>query len=94
MINEKTAGELNTRLHKIAGQLGGLERMIEAGRYCVEVLDQVAAVQAALGGVGKVLLRNHIETCVSQALSGRDQNERRQKIDELVKIYSRFCNGR
>ncbi|MHC4914786.1 MAG: metal-sensitive transcriptional regulator [Planctomycetota bacterium] len=93
MIDEKTARQLNSRLHKIAGQLGGLERMIESGRYCVDVLNQVAAVQAALGGVGKVLLRNHIETCVAEALSGRDREERRQKIDELVKIYGRFCKS-
>ena len=91
MISERTAGDAGTRLKKIAGQLRGLEKMIEERRYCVEVLDQVAAAQAALGSVGKLLLKNHIETCVSTALSGRDKSERKQKIDELVKIYGRFC---
>lgn len=93
MIGEKTGKALRSRLSKIAGQLRGLERMVQEGRYCVDVLDQVAAVQAALGGVGKVLLRNHIDTCVSEALSGRDPDERRRKIEELVEIYGRFCRA-
>ncbi len=91
MIDEKVAKDAETRLKKIAGQLGGLERMIGERRYCVDVLNQIAAVQAALGGVGKVLLKNHIETCVATALSGRDKGERKQKVDELVKVYGRFC---
>jgi DNA-binding FrmR family transcriptional regulator len=91
MINDECASKARTRLRKIEGQLRGLQKMIDDRRYCVDVLDQISAVQAALGGVGKLLLKNHIETCVARALSGDDERERRQKVEELVKIYGRFC---
>lgn len=78
------------RVRRIAGQVGGIERMIEDDRYCVDILLQVAAVRAALDGVGKLLLKNHIETCVSDALASGRPKERRQKIDELLEVFSKF----
>jgi len=91
MIDEDLAKDASTRLRKIAGQLRGLEKMIADRRYCVDVLNQIAAVQAALGSVGKILLRNHIETCVANTFSAGSSSERKQKVDELVKVYGRFC---
>ena len=91
MIDEQLSKDAGTGLKKISGQLRGIERMMEERRYCVDVLNQIAAVQAALGSVGKILLRNHIETCVANAFTDGSKNERKQKIDELVKVYGRFC---
>ena len=91
MIEDKLAKDATTRLRKVGGQLRGIERMVNERRYCVDVLNQIAAVQAALGSVGKILLRNHIDTCVASAFTDGSKRERKQKIDELVKVYGRFC---
>ena len=66
--------------------------MIEEDRYCVDVLLQVAAVRAALDGVGKVLLRSHVDTCVSDALASGRAKERKQKIGELMEVFSKFAH--
>ena len=78
------------RIRRIVGQVAAIERMIEEERYCVDVLLQVAAVRAALDGLGKVLLKSHVEHCVTDAFkSGRPQ-DRKQKIAELMDVFSRF----
>lgn len=78
------------RIRRIAGQVGGIERMIDDDRYCVDVLLQVAAVRAALDGVGKLLLNSHVETCVADALTSGRPKERKQKIAELLEVFSKF----
>jgi DNA-binding FrmR family transcriptional regulator len=93
MLNEQIVEQAGARLRKLSGQLRGIERMIAERRYCVEVLDQIAAVQAALSGLGKLVLRNHIETCVAETLTGGSAVERKKKIEELVAIYGRFCRA-
>ena len=79
-----------SRLRRIAGQVAGIERMIEEDRYCVDVLLQIAAVESALDRVGKIVLGSHVETCVSSALASGKARERREKIDELLEVFSRF----
>jgi DNA-binding FrmR family transcriptional regulator len=94
MMNDATKKKVLARLRKIAGQVGGIARMVEEDRYCVDVLLQVASAQAALGEAGKVVLRSHVETCVSAALAAGKEPERRQKIDELMQVFSRYgCMG-
>lgn len=65
--------------------------MVAEDRYCVDVLLQVAAVRAALAEVGKVVLANHVETCLTEALRSGGKAERRVKLDELMDIFSRYC---
>ena len=83
-----------SRLSKIAGQVEGIRRMVEQERYCVDILLQIAAVQAALGRVGKLVLGAHVETCVSEAIRSGDETERREKIDELMEVFSRYAHLR
>jgi CsoR family transcriptional regulator, copper-sensing transcriptional repressor len=56
--------KLQTRVNRIAGQVAGVQRMIDEGRYCVDVLHQIAAVRSALDGLGVELLTRHLESCV------------------------------
>jgi len=56
---------LKKRINRIAGQVEGIGRMVDSGRYCVDILDQIAAVRSALNNVGIELLTNHIEGCVA-----------------------------
>ena len=90
-MDETTRTQVLTRLKRIAGQVNGVHRMVEEDRYCVDVLLQVAAVEAALMEAGRVLLAGHFETCLTAAMRSRDESARRQKIDELVLLFSRFC---
>jgi DNA-binding FrmR family transcriptional regulator len=78
------------RLARIAGQVGGIQRMVEDDRYCVDVLLQVAAVRAALDRVGKLVLTGHVETCVADAFASGSARERRKKRDELLDVFARF----
>ena len=87
-----TKQQARKRIRRIAGQVAGLERMIDEDRYCVDILLQVAAVRAALDSAGKLLLKSHVETCVSDALTSGRPRERRQKIDELMEIFSKFAH--
>lgn len=72
--------DLMNRLSRIEGQVRGVRRMVEEGAYCPDILIQVSAVNAALNSFNKVLLANHIRTCVADDIrDGKDET-----IDELV----------
>ena len=90
MLNEETKGKARGRLRRIEGQVQGLQRMIDADAYCVDVLLQISAVQGALEQVQKLLLDRHIESCVADALRSGSKSERQQKVEELLDVFSRF----
>jgi DNA-binding FrmR family transcriptional regulator len=73
------------RLAKIEGQVRGVSRMIGDGRYCVDVLDQIASVQKALDGVTRQVMRNYLQRCVTEAIKGDDP----LIYDELMKVLFR-----
>lgn len=78
--DEKEYKDLLNRLRRIEGQVRGVEKMVENDAYCVDILTQVSAVTAALNSFNKVLLANHISTCVAEDIrEGKDET-----IDELV----------
>ena len=76
------------RLRRIRGQVVGLARMVDNGRYCIEVLQQVSAVEAALHRAAEIILQNHLETCVTDTFQSEGARDRREKIEELVRIYA------
>jgi DNA-binding FrmR family transcriptional regulator len=90
MMKADTKKRAHQRLRRIAGQVEGIQRMIEQDRYCVDVLLQVAAARAALDQVGKLILGSHVETCVADAFASGRPRERKQKMDELLEVFSRF----
>jgi DNA-binding FrmR family transcriptional regulator len=77
------------RLHRIEGQVRGLQRMVEEGRYCADILTQVASAEQALGSVGKLLLKNHLKHCVTESVLGGKPQEIDAKFDELVELFGR-----
>lgn len=77
---------LMTRLNKIEGQVRGIRAMVEDDRYCVDILTQVSAVQAALNSFNKELLARHIKTCVSEDI--KEGNE--EAVDELCKLLKKL----
>ena len=82
-INQAVQDNASRRLRIIEGQLRGLQRMVEEGAYCVDVLTQISAIHEALRAVGKVVVRHHIETCVTEGLQGGD---RQHHYDELMDV--------
>ena len=82
------------RLHRIEGQVRGIERMVEDDRYCIDVLTQISAVTTALESLAVRILDEHVRHCVAGALSSGDQAEAAQKTDELLRAVQRFARVR
>jgi DNA-binding FrmR family transcriptional regulator len=89
-MDAATRKEAETRLRRVSGQIGGIQRMLDQDRYCVDVLLQVAAVQAALAEVGRLVLANHVENCLAEAMRSDNAREQRKKIDEVMDIFGRY----
>jgi CsoR family transcriptional regulator, copper-sensing transcriptional repressor len=89
-MKKEARHQVHARLKRIAGQVAGIQRMVDEDRYCVEVLLQIAAVRAALDQVGKLMLGAHVETCVVDAFASGSTGERRKKTEELLEVFSRF----
>jgi DNA-binding FrmR family transcriptional regulator len=94
-VNVKARNKLQARIKRIAGQIGGVQRMVEADRYCMDILNQISAVRSALDALGVQLLRHHIEGCVVG--HGTDSEHAHAKpmkpqelLDELQTALSRF----
>ena len=84
--SEKERKDLITRLSRIEGQVRGIKNMVEEERYCVEILNQVSAVQAALNSFNKELLANHIHTCVVDDI----QKGNVEVVDELCETIKKL----
>ncbi len=76
-----------TRLKRIEGQVRGISRMVDEERYCPDVLMQISAIHESLRSVGKLLLRNHLEHCATDALRSTDANRASETYDELTKLF-------
>jgi DNA-binding FrmR family transcriptional regulator len=87
-IDNKDA--LQRRLKRIAGQVGGLERMVDEERYCIDILTQVSAVQSALDRVALELLDDHARHCVV----GASEGNRDEKTEELMGAVGRLIRSR
>lgn len=90
MMKEETRDQVLARLRKVAGQVAGIQRMVEEDRYCVDLLHQIAAVEGALDRVGHIILGSHVETCVTSAIESGKPRERKEKLAELIDVFSRF----
>ena len=77
---------VQTRLAKIAGQINAVSRMVDGDRYCIDVIRQVRAAKAALSSLEQVMLREHVDTCVTHALTGDDVALRKERVEELVAV--------
>ncbi len=77
------------RLSRIEGQVRGLARMVGEDRYCIDVVTQISAVQAALRRVEEEILRDHVTHCVEHAIISGDKNDQRQKVAEIMDVLER-----
>ena len=86
-MDEGTKKEVLNRLRSIEGHVRGIERMVEKDEYCVDVINQTIAVQRALDKVNSLMLRNHLETCMTAAIRGEEPRERERVISELLEVF-------
>ena len=82
------------RLHRIEGQVRGIERMVEDDRYCIDILTQIAAVNTALESLAFRVLDEHVNHCVADALASGDPEDAAKKSEELLAAVQRFARTR
>ena len=82
------------RLHRIEGQVRGVERMIVDERYCIDILTQISAANTALEAVALEILDDHVTHCVAGALASGDEQEAKTKTGELLEAVRRFAHTR
>ncbi|MET0183474.1 MAG: metal-sensitive transcriptional regulator [Caulobacterales bacterium] len=82
--------KLLNRLHRIEGQVRGIARMVEDGRYCIDVAHQIEAVRAALAKTETELLRDHLAHCIEGAITSGDPAEQRKKAAELIDLLEKI----
>jgi DNA-binding FrmR family transcriptional regulator len=75
------------RLKIIAGHMGGVIRMVEDDSYCIDVIRQIQAVQAALNKVSAAILENHLNSCVTTAIRGENPTERERVMREITDVF-------
>jgi DNA-binding FrmR family transcriptional regulator len=86
--------KLVKRLHRIEGQVRGIERMVEDDRYCIDVLTQISAVSKALDALALEVLDDHVKHCVAGAVASGDEAAAAQKTEELLAAVQRFARAR
>ncbi len=88
-----TYSEQLVYLRKIEGQIRGLQKMIEEGRYCVDILTQIQSVIGAVKRIENEVFRKHLEMCVAGAIGSKSELESQKKVDEVLDLIIRFKKG-
>ena len=83
-VDHKVKKANGRRLRRIEGQIRGLQKMVSEDRYCADILIQIAAVQQALRGVARELMRNHLRSCVSQTIRKGSRTQQLKMHDEIL----------
>ena len=91
MLNEEKQKQIANRLKRAEGQLAGVRRMVEEGKYCVDILLQLSAAQAALAQTSKLVLADHMATCVKESFDSGSEADRDKKIAELMDVFIRYA---
>ncbi|MFZ5666537.1 MAG: metal-sensitive transcriptional regulator [Pseudomonadota bacterium] len=87
MAKDRTA--ILNRLKRIEGQVRGIAQMVEQDRYCIDILNQMQAVKAALSKAESEILKDHAACCVSEAIASGDATEQRIKFNELIELFEK-----
>ena len=88
MSNDEITSDIINRLKSIEGHVRGVTRMVEEDAYCIDIVNQINAVQAALQKVSAVVLDRHLHTCVTTAIRGDDPDERERVLGEIMGVFN------
>lgn len=86
-MNEATKTTVRRRLKSIEGHVRGVARMSDEGAYCIDVIQQVRAVQAALDKVTELILSDHLSSCLVTAIRGEDPDARERVLTEVMDVF-------
>jgi DNA-binding FrmR family transcriptional regulator len=86
-METKKKDDLLRRVRIASGHLKGVEKMIEEDVYCVKIIEQVQAIQAALNKVNSLILDDHLRHCVTTAVRGEDSTERERVLSEIANVF-------
>ncbi len=75
------------RLKSVAGHVAGITRMVDEDAYCIDVINQIQAVEAALNKISLIVLDDHMRTCVTDAIRSDDPAERERVLDEITTVF-------
>lgn len=78
------------RLNRISGQIDGVKKMIEDGRYCPDIITQLKAIRSALKSVEANMLERHLAGCVTNAIKSGSKKEQAEKINEIKELFKRY----
>lgn len=81
--------QIVNRLKRIEGQVRGVSKMVEEDRYCIDILNQLQAVKAALARTESAILKNHTAHCVAEAIASGDDAAQREKFEELIDLFEK-----
>lgn len=93
MMNEKQSKDVSTRLKRIEGQVRGIIKMLEDGRYCIDILSQTRAIVSGIRKVEDLIMYQHLQTCVADSMKSDIKEDKDQKIDEIMEVLSKFRKG-
>ena len=88
-MQKDTKASVLKRLKRVGGQVGGIAGMVEADRYCIDVVTQISAVRAALRRIEEEVLEDHVSHCVEAAIRSSDREDQRRKVAELMDVVAR-----
>jgi len=80
-------------LRRIEGQVRGIQKMIEDRKYCIDILTQILAIKGAISRVEEKILEKHFRNCVTKAVTGTSEEEKEQKMDEILKLIRQTRKG-
>lgn len=84
--DEKEVRNMKSRLHRMVGQLNGIEKMLDEGRYCGDILIQISAIESALQALGYMVLQDHLETCVREKVKADDEEVMKEVLTLIRKL--------
>jgi DNA-binding FrmR family transcriptional regulator len=87
-MDDMTKTAVTRRLASAAGHIKGIERMVDEEAYCIDVIQQVHAVQAALNKISAMVLDSHLNSCVITAIQGEDRAERERVLQEVSSVFA------
>lgn len=82
--------KLLTRLNRAQGQMTGVKKMIEEGKYCIDIITQIKAIKSALGAIELKIMQEHATHCIKDAVSSGNKKEIDQKINEILELYKKI----
>lgn len=86
-MDDQATNDIVRRLKSVEGHIRGVQRMVEEGAYCIDVVNQILAVQRALKKVSGLVLDSHLHSCVTDAMRGTDAEARERVLGEVIQVF-------